>query len=133
MSVYIIDAGSRYIVREEKLGRAYAWLMDRREEAHARPVADGFAEIFSADGEGFFCGSTCYGFQEEVIEFVSEFCEPWSYASFRDDDDFEFGIVWKDGDGEVNEEWETICNPFNERMEEMDFWSKALVEKEESC
>ena len=129
MSVYIADAGSKYVVSEDKLSRAYAWLKDRREIPCAKPIADGFAEVFS-NGDGFFCGDTCYGFQDEAIEFLQEFCEPYSYASFRNDDDFEYGIVWRDEAGSVHEEWEEMSNPFAERMDEFEFWSKNNMAKE---
>ena len=133
MSTYVCDAGSRYIVTEENLPSAQAWLNDRGGEYTANHLPNGSAEIVSTY-DGLFCGGVGWGFSSSVWHFIDEFCEPYSYASFRNDDEFEYGLLWKDGEGSVHEEWEDIENPFQNRINSMEdrLLVMGLIDEEEA-
>ena len=126
MSTCICDAGSRYIVTKEKLPRAHAWLEDRRWPHRAKPLPSGMAEIESTQ-DGLFCGYVGWDFNSTVWDFIEEFCEPYSYASFRNDDEFEYGLIWKDGEGTVHEDWADWGNPFQGRIDGLEtrLWGKV--------
>ena len=58
--------------------------------------------------------------KEEVSAFIKTYCEPGSYASFRNDDCFEDEIYGKDMDGQMFDDWQEFVNPFEKKMRELD-------------
>ena len=120
MSIYVNDAGSRYIVKYERLKEAYAWLEHEGEFAHVVGSGDGVIYL-GADGyDDMFCGDTCCGFAEYVAKFMDWFCENGSYACFYCNDyDDEYTLVWKE-DGLVQEETVVLGNPFTDKIAQLE-------------
>ena len=120
MSVYVNDAGSRYIVKYERLKEAYTWLEHEGEFAHVIGNGDGTVHL-GADGyDDMFCGDTCWGFAEYAAKFMDLFCESGSYACFYCNDyDDEYTLVWRDETG-VSTETKTVGNPFAEMIEHLE-------------
>ena len=119
MSMYAMDAGSKYLVKAENLDDAYEWLEKNGEFAH-RIGVHGDCVILSANGyEDMFCGDVCYGIGELIEEFLEQFCEPGSYACQRVDDFCQYDLYWKDGDG-VHSEGREYANPFESQIAEIE-------------
>ena len=120
MGTYVVDAGSKYIVKNERLEKAYKYLEEHGEFAYVVDKEPG-RTILGADGmNDMFCGEVSYHYESYCADFMREFCEPSSYACFKDLDQFEFVIVWKDAQGNVNVDGEGWENLFWELIEKLD-------------
>jgi len=119
MSTYVIDEGSRYLVKAENLEAAYKWLEGEGEFAHKVDICKDCI-VLSADGyEDMFCGNVSYSFADSVADFMERFCEERSYACFYDEEQREFTLVWKDKDG-THIDGDGLANPFAWKMEELE-------------
>lgn len=119
MSMYAMDAGSRYLVKAENLDAAYEWLKKEGEFAHVVGIVRNCL-VLSADGyEDMFCGNVSYSVGDCIKEFLERFCEPGSYACHHIDEFDEYCLYWKDGEG-VRDECKEVGNPFAEKMMELE-------------
>lgn len=119
MSCYVTDAGSRYIVKNENLEAAYAWLENEGEFAYAVGHGEGVTYL-SADGnEDMWCGNMAWGGMYRAKDFIEKFCEPGSYACFYTEDCTEYDMMWRDTRG-VHSECRGRVNPFWREIEELE-------------
>ena len=99
MSMYVTDAGSKCLVKNENLDAAYGGLEEHGEYAYAIDAVKG-CTVLSADGnDEFFCGSVSCHIDSMILEFLEKFCEPGSYVCQRNDDYFCYDLYWKDDEG----------------------------------
>jgi len=127
MSTYITATRCKYEINDLKLERAEKWLVDNNIVSDASEISSaayrsgGFCDhgtsIVSGTMEGLFGGEVPYSWDEEVSEFMREFCLPGSYATFRLDDDYEWVMAQVDSLGNVvwhsvgwDNPWEKECD-----------------------
>lgn len=97
MGKYVTDAGSRYIVKDERLEEAYAWLEDAGEFAFVVGHGNGTTHLGANGYEEMFCGEMADDFHLAVEAFMALFCEPGSYACFCYDNHGPIHmLIWKD-------------------------------------
>ena len=118
MGTLVLDAGSRYIVKNENLEAAYRWLEKEGEFALVIGNGEGVTYLGADGNEEMFCGNMSYGFTEDVRRFMELFCENKSFACFKYPDDFTYAICWKDN-GVVYWDFEEWDNPFYEKIREL--------------
>lgn len=125
MSSWFVMVRSSFIVSEENKAvvagmleapGTYKYNAGQSEVACAE-VGDG-RYILEPTGSPFD-GEWCSDGPDEDVREVLELCEPGSYASFRNDDYYEYSLWWKDGDG-IHDDWQEFVNPFNGQMDAID-------------
>ena len=118
MSTSVIDKGAEYLVKVGRLEEAFKHLESEGEYAECRTNGDGTVTLFPKEWDDMFCGNVAYSFYEEVEQFMEVFCEAGSQASFFDDEQLEWTLVWKDAEGAHHVQG-GLVNPFEERIEEI--------------
>ena len=119
MSTYITQSQTKFEVSNRKLDAAYEWLKKNTHDEWSSASYRDYTCIFYPEEDGFG-GSTAYGWQEMVEEFMEEFCLPKSYATFREDEEFAYSMAYLNDMGQV--EWDSVPwdNPFIKRCEELE-------------
>lgn len=119
MSTYVNDAGSRYIVKDENLEEAYRYLEHEGEFAFVTNRADGCTWHSPMGFDEMWCGYVSHSYADYCAQFMDLYCESGSYACFRNDDELEYTMVWKEG-GFVQIESIAWENPFSGRVERLE-------------
>jgi len=121
MSTYITASRAKYEVNDSKLERAEEWLRSRGyDNVSSASYRENTSILYANCDDDFFGGSTAWGWDEEVTEFMREFCLPTSYATFRIDEEYEWTMAQVDECGNVkwhNVEW---VNPFEEECDRLE-------------
>lgn len=116
MDYWIYDYEHRFIVHIDNVNDALNWLS---ENGIHNPYFDTTMDndLVLIDSKDGMFGGDAYSHvdMEDAYEFIEKFCEPGSYACFRNDTEYEFHIIWKTEEG-VHERYEKIWCPFERLM-----------------
>jgi len=120
MSTYITATRCKYEVRDADLEMAEKWLAARFCGDMASASCKEDTSLVYGIEEGLFGGDVTYSWDQDVNDFMREFCLPGSYATFRGDEEYEWYMVQKHGDGNI--EWKVIGwdNPFEEECDRLE-------------
>lgn len=118
---YIAQEQCKYEVPNDMLDEAVKWLEGHpgwqggvRHAAYRENTS-----IIYPDEDGFG-GYVRGAWSQSVNKFMKRFCLPRSYATFREDDEFQYSMVVKKDDGTVEWDSEDFANPFLARCEELE-------------
>lgn len=119
MSTYITESRCKYEIADRKLDEALEWMEDNmlrecRSAAYRQDtsIVTGVEEMFG--------GEVSYSWHENVADFMELFCLPGSYATFRNDEEFEWYMAELKSDGRVHWDDVSIDNPFEARCNELE-------------
>lgn len=128
MSTYVTAARAKYVVKDERLDEAVRFLEmfdDIKNDIHSASWGRNTSIVYPEWGN-LFGGCVGNSWADDVEEFIMDFCEPESYATFRCDDWFSWVIVYKDVNGNMVVEERDCENPFEKLCNELEDEQKVL-------
>lgn len=122
MSTYVTASRSKYVVNDERLDEAVKFLSmfdDIKNDIHSASYGKNTSIVYPECGN-LFGGYVSNSWADDVEEFIMDFCEPESYATFRCEDFWSWVIVYKDENGNMVVEERENENPFESLCDEFD-------------
>lgn len=128
MSTSITADRCKYVVNNDNVKDALRYLKRTYNIKGAIQTADygGKAKLVFPALNGVFDGEVDNCWCDDVEEFIEDWCEPESYATFRCNDCFSWVIVYKEDDGTLAIIEKDCDNPFEELCNIFDNNQKVL-------